>query len=1162
MSRKAKKPLRPVPERARLATGVVALAPPEAITTAPKTYRPRVVWMSLGLIAVTLLLYARTAQFSSIDLDDQAMVYSNPAVSNGLTRQGIEWAFTDVKTFYWQPLTWLSHMLDCQIFGPNPGPHHLVNVGLHAINAALLFLLLLHVTGAFWRSALTAAIFAFHPLRVESVAWISERRDVLSGLFSLITLWVYVRYAERSSSRKRYAAVIVAFWLALMSKPMTVTLPLAMLLMDYWPLKRFARTPARQLLREKIPLFVSAALGAAVTFAGSYSQANPISLEILPFRLRLASAITAYTGYLAKFVWPRPLAIFYPWAVPSSAALVTAGFVFVLLSGIAVWSWRRKPYVLAGWLWFVLLLLPVIGFVQVGWQYMADRFTYLPLIGPTFAVVWLGSDWLASRSRLRRAVTAAAAIVLLAFGALSWVQIGYWKDKFTVYRHAIDVNPNNERMWAFYGKVLAEDGNLGEAERAYREAIRIRPERADDHDALAALLLRQGRAGDAIGELRQVVRLEPENVPALKYLGLALIQAGGAEEAQQHLQAAARLAPGDTEITRLLSLASVLRPAQAAAPPTVAVPPQTSEESPPVPQGPTLHPLDTEQSLEIGAVLAFVVLAVLWPAWGKRPLQWVGEWMARLARRPVRAMLFVALLPMAVRLMLLPIYGIPQPVIADEFGHLLLADTFASGNMANPPHPMREHFESIYVLQSPSYTSIYPVAQGLLLAVPKFFGMHPWFGVWLSVGLMCASIYWMLAGWMPQRWALLGAVLAALRLGVLSHWMNTYWGGAVAAIGGALVLGALPRIFRGRVGYHAAVLGLGLGILAQSRPYEGFLLAIPAGVALLVWLLRTESVSWKVRLRGVVLPLAAVVSCVVAFTAYYNWRVTGNPLQLPYLLYQKLYGVPQSFYWQQPVPPGNSVQLPEIAANYRWQLDRHNVRDSLTEMAKVAGEKLESLWMFYLQPAWTLPLMALPWIWKDRRLRFLLLAGAFVLAGVALYPLLYPHYLAPICAVFVAVVVQGIRHLRLWQWRNRPVGASLACGILILSATGLVTAPAGADLLSANLVTTRTPRSRILEKLEERGGRHLIIVHYGPAHLFHIGWIYNAADIDNSPVVWARDLGPAKNAELIKYYRGRSIWYFDADASQVHLEPYPAEPAAGSLSLAREPEANPVPPRR
>ena len=210
---------------------------------------------------------------------------------------------------------------------------------------------------------------------------------------------------------------------------------------------------------------------------------------------------------------------------------------------------------------------------------------------------------------------------------------------------------------------------------------------------------------------------------------------------------------------------------------------------------------------------------------------------------------------------------------------------------------------------------------------------------------------------------------------------------------------------------------------------------------------------------------------------------------------------------------------------------------------------------------WTLPLLALPWIWKDRRLRFLLLAAAFVLAGVGLYPLLYPHYLAPICVVFIAIVVQGVRHMRSWEWRNRPVGAALASAILLLSVTGLFTAPAGADLLSTNLVTNRTPRSRIMEKLAERGGQHVIIVHYGPNHLFHIGWIYNEANIDNSPVIWARDLGAAKNAELVNYYRGRSIWYFDADAPQVHLTPYSAE-APNSLSMATGTGATPLPPPR
>ena len=1157
MPRKIKKPLRPISEQARPATGRVAEAPAIEAPQVSQRYRTRVLWVSLVLIAVTFAIYARTGRFSYIDLDDPTMVYSNPMVSHGITRDGILWAFTETKTFYWQPVTWLSHMLDCQVFGLNPGPHHLVNVGLHAINAALLFLLFFNLTGGFWRSALTAAIFAVHPLRVESVAWIAERRDVLSGLFSLITLLAYVRYT-RARSRKLYVTVLAAFWLALMSKPMSITLPFAMLLMDYWPLKRFARRPARQLIVEKLPLFASAVLCAAITFAGNYSQGNPISLEILPFQLRLASAVMAYTGYLAKFVWPNPLSIFYPWQIPSTTALVTAGFVFVLLSGVAAWSLKRKPYIFAGWLWFVVLLVPVIGFVQVGWQYMADRFTYLPLVGPTFALVWLAADWLENRARLRQVFAAGAAVLILAFCAVSWVQTGYWRDKVTVYRHALDVDENNERMWVLLGKVLAENGNMGDAERAYREAIRLRPERADDRAALATLLMTQGRTAEAIDELRAVIRLEPENVPALKFLGLTLIQAGADSEAQEHLRAAERLAPADTEITRMLSMLSIFDPSKTpAAPPAVAVPAQKDEEEAPVPQGSSLHPLNTEQALEIGAMLAFAVIAVLWPAWGKRLLTRVERWMTQLANRPVRAMLCVALLPMVARLLFLPIYGIPQPAIADEFGHLLLADTFASGRLANPPHPMREHFESIYVLQSPSYTSIYPVGQGLILAIPKYLGMRPWLGVWITVGLMCAAIFWMLAGWMPARWALLGGFLAAMRLGVLSHWMNTYWGGAVAAIGGALVLGALPRIFRGKSAYNAAALGVGLAILAQTRPYEGFLLSIPVGLALALWVLRTKTLSWKQRFNSVVLPLTAVLLCAVAFTLYYNARVTGNPLELPYLLYQKLYGVPQAFYWQPPVPPGQSGQLPEIAANYQWQLDRYNVRHSFPELAKATAEKLESLWMFYLQPAWTLPLIALPFLWRDRRVRFLLLAGAFVLAGVALYPLLYPHYLAPICVVFIAIVVQGIRHLRCWEWRKRPVGASLAGAVLVLSATGLFTAPAGADLLSANLVTSRTPRSRILEKLAERGGQHVIIVHYGPNHLFHIGWIYNDANIDNSPVIWARDLGPAKNAELIDYYRGRNIWYFDADASQVHLAPYSPE-SAGSLSRA----ASPLPPPR
>ncbi len=1092
--------------------------------------------VSLCLIALTFLLYARAAGYGFADVDDPALISANPHVRDGFAPGAIGWAFTETGTFYWEPLTFLSHMLDCELFGLNAGRHHLVSIGLHGLNAVLLFLMLLYLTGAVWRCAFVAALFALHPLRVESVVWLAERRDVLSGLFSIATLWAYAWYAQRPDSRKRYAAVFATFWLALMSKPMAVTLPGVMLLLDYWPLQRFRRETALRLLIEKIPLFASAAIASAITIAGNSGQAVPFGM--LTLNARIVSACAAYVAYLGKLVWPLSLAIFYPHAAPSGIRAAIAGFVFVLLSAIAVRNVRRRPWFFAGWMWMLITMLPVIGLVQVGGQFIADRFTYLPLIGPSIALVWLVSEWLERQPRLRPACMAAGAALLALLSLLSWRQVGYWADDFTRYRHTIAVTGDNERMMYTFANLLARSGHLDEAVQNYRAAIRLQPRRADDREGLAAALAKQGLQAEAIEEYRQAIRLEPENVTALKDLSMALIRAGSYEEAATHLRTASRAAPNDPTINQLLQVATMLHPSKASEPEVNLEDGKQAQQGMPLVQDPVLHSMTVDQSLECGVLLGFVVIAFLWPALGKRAFGWMDRKLALLARKPVRAMIVAALLPMGVRLLLIPVYPIPEPVIADEFGYLLLGDTFASGRLANPPHPMGEHFESIYILQNPSYTSYYPVGQGLCLAAAMALGLNPWFGVWLSVGLMCAALYWMLAGWMPPRWALLGALLAGVRLSVLSHWMNSFWGGAVPAIGGALVLGALPRILRAQRARDSALLGLGLAILGQTRPYEGLLLSIPVGIALLIWFVRTPTANWRLRAARVALPLAGVLLCFLAFTAYYDWRVTGNPLQLPYQLYRKLYGVPQSFYWQHPLPPGNSGKLPELAQNYITQLDRHNAGLSWSRLPTQAALKLQTFWMFYLQPVWTLPLLALPWLLRNRRSRFLSIAVAFVMAGVALYPFFYPHYLAPLCGALLAIVVGGIRRLRLWRWRNRPLGAWLACGVVSLSALGLLISPAGSDMQPEGLVYSRTPRTRVLRKLEERGGKHLVIVHYGPQHVFHYSVIYNDADIDNSSVVWARDLGADKNDELVRYFRDRTVWTYDPDKFPIHLLPY------------------------
>jgi tetratricopeptide (TPR) repeat protein len=1035
-----------------------------------------------ALIAAVFAIYARTGHFAFVGPDDP--------VKAGLSRA-------------------------IQVLSFDAGRHHLINAGLHAVNAVLLFLLLVYVTRALWRSLFAAALFALHPLSVETVAWVAQRGTLLAALFSLASLWAYVRYSERPGW-KRYAAVLAALCLALLSAPAPAAIPLAMLLFDWWPLRRSSGTSLRRLLMEKIPLLISAAVFLVIDAIGNSGGAIP-----LPLRYRIAHVCAAYLQYLEKVFWPRSLAAFYSTALPGTGVLIGAGFVLVIVSAWAIRNAKARPSVLVGWLWSVVLLVPAFLLVRGGEAFLSDRFMYLPLMGISVAIVWAVPE--------RREAVAVGMIAIAVLGVLSWRQTGFWEDKLAVYRHAVSATVDNETLWFRYANALEADGNFDEAAHVFREAIRFLPAQAEIRDALAQVLLQQGKSAEAAEQLREAVRLKPASVSAQKHLGMALLVAGLIDEAKSHLAAAFQADSSDPEVRRLLQMAGELgAPARdasvhAGAAEQVVTPPQVIE----------WRQLSTEQALELGAVAGFIVMAFLWPWWGVRAFRIMDQALAHAARRPAIALAGVALLPMAARLALLPWYPVPEPVIADEFGHLLLADTFAEGRLANPPHPMAEHFESIYVLQKPSYTSIYPMAQGLWLATAKVLGLHPWIAVWASVGLMCAAMYWMLAGWIPARWALLGALMVALRWSVLSHWMNTYWGGAVAAIGGALVFGALPRIFR-RGGWRPAVaLGVGLAILAQTRPYEGFLVAVPVGIALLLWMARARG-----RRARVILPLGAVVACAVAFTAYYDWRVTGNPAQLPYLLYQKLYGVPQSFYWRPPVPPGNSVKLPELEANYRWQLDMYNASRSWTKMREMALVKAQAFWSFYLQPAWTLPLIALPFAWRDRRLRFLIAAAAFVLAGVALYPILLPHYVAPVSCIVIAVVVTCIRRLRVWRWRGRPVGAALASGVLLLSVTGLFTAPAGADLMSGNLVYSETPRVRISKKLEARGGRHLIIVHYGPNHVFHLGFVYNGANIDDSSVVWARDLGPAKNQELIRYYPDRMVWWFDGDAPELHLAPY------------------------
>jgi uncharacterized protein (TIGR03437 family) len=539
----------------------------------------------------------------------------------------------------------------------------------------------------------------------------------------------------------------------------------------------------------------------------------------------------------------------------------------------------------------------------------------------------------------------------------------------------------------------------------------------------------------------------------------------------------------------------------------------------------------TKETYEWLAAALCVAVALIFPRLkGRRLVRWEGA-ISRFAVHRLQAILLSALLPVIVRLALVPVLRVPEPLVADEFGYLLLANTFASGRLTNPPHPLWKFFEGIYVLQVPSYTSIYPIAPAVLLAIPEILGATPWLGVCLTAGLMCGAVCWMLQAWVPPKWALLGGLLAACRFTIVSPWMNTYWGGATAALGGALLLGSLPRIMKRQRIRDSLIFGLGLAVLAQSRPYEGMLFAIPLSLWLGVWLIRARRIALKNRLTRVLIPLSAVIALLITGTAFYNRRVTGSALLMPYSLHQKMYGMPQPFYLQRAIldAPGIHRQK-DIEDVFHWQLDAHEGR--LAGNGELA--RLKAFWSFYLQPLLTMPLLFLPLVWRHARLRILLLTAATLLAGNRLYPFFFPHYAAPLCGLTILLSVWGLRCLRATKILSHSVGAGASRAlVLMIALSGLLTAVAG--ILTPWFVSaSNTPRSQVARQLEE--GKHVVLVRYSDRHSFHYGIVFNGANIDESRIVWAHDLGPA-NKELIQYYPDRGFWLYNPDVAPDALSP-------------------------
>jgi tetratricopeptide (TPR) repeat protein len=526
------------------------------------TNRSRALGVAL-LLALTAAVFWPVARNGFVPLDDPAYVTRNGMVRQGLTPATVRWAFTTFHASNWHPLTWLSHMVDVELFGLRPAGHHVVSLLLHGAAAASLFLLLAAGTGTTWPGLLVAAGFAIHPLRVESVAWAAERKDVLAACCWMLTLAAYLRYARRPG-RARLAGVLLVFALGLTAKPMLVTLPLVLLLLDRWPLGRLRRrADLPGLVAEKAPLLLLAAAASLLTLRAQGEAVVP--LAAIPARERVASAAVAAVSYLGKTLWPDPLAVYYPRA-PGGTALPAAAAALLLLAGIAalvVRAERRRPYLAAGWWWFLVALLPVLGLVQAGEQAMADRYTYLPSAGLFLAAVWLLRDLARHRPRLRATLLAAGLALLVAWGAVAARQVRVWRDGETLFAHALRVTTDNWLVHFSWGGDLLDRGRAAEAAAHLREAVRLRPSFAEGHFELGLAREQLGDRAGAARAYRETLRLRPGHPEAHNNLGAVLARAGDLDGAILEFRAALAARPDFAEARRNLDEAAAERAAQA-----------------------------------------------------------------------------------------------------------------------------------------------------------------------------------------------------------------------------------------------------------------------------------------------------------------------------------------------------------------------------------------------------------------------------------------------------------------------------------------------------------------------------------------------------------------------------------------------------------------------
>jgi hypothetical protein len=511
---------------------------------------------------------------------------------------------------------------------------------------------------------------------------------------------------------------------------------------------------------------------------------------------------------------------------------------------------------------------------------------------------------------------------------------------------------------------------------------------------------------------------------------------------------------------------------------------------------------------------------------------------AGLARRKGAVILGAALVSIVARLLLLPLAPVPIPSVHDEYSYLLAADTFAHGRLTNPPHQLAVFFDTFHVLQRPTYASVYPPAQGMALALGQVLG-NPWIGVLLSAAAMCAAVAWALQGWLPARWALLGTLLALLRVDLMSYWVDSYWGGAVAATGGALVMGALPRVLRRGSVRDSLLLGLGAALLANSRPVEGLIFCLPVAVVLIARLRSFgRPLHFRPRLASALLPAILVLACTVAFMGYYNWRVTGNALLFPHVLVNRQYENLSVFVWQ-PAKPALTYANPQFTDFFvTWsRMSFFGWTGALFRLIKYYEG-----WSFFLGPWLSIPFLTLPSRGFDRRVRFLMIQALWCGTCLLLVIWFEPHYAAPLTATAFAIITQAMRHLRQWKWRSYRAGI-FASRLIVVLLVARVLVP-GAEIMNSPRRVWHLSRARIAGQLQATPQKHLVIVRYAPDHIVDDEWVYNAAEIDAAKIVWAREIPGRDLKPLFDYYHDRRIWLVDADAVPPTLKPYPSDVAA------------------